>query len=75
MFMFFHFAVAVFFIAFAIWAYSNYALKTDYYLQIWGMVFMVLLWFVLYFAGSFSKNANQDEMTALYTFMSNVLDE
>lgn len=75
MFMFFHFAVAGFFIAFAIWAYSNYALKTDYYLQIWGMILMIILWFVLYFAGSFSKNANQDEMTQLYTFMSDVLDE
>lgn len=34
LFMFLHFAVAGLFIALCIWAYSNYALKVDYSLQI-----------------------------------------
>lgn len=74
LFMFLHFIVAGFFIAFCIWAYSNYALKVDYQLQVWGIVGTTLLWFILYFAGRMSKTSNQTEMTALYTFMSSVLD-
>ena len=75
LFIFLHFAVAGLFIAFSIWAYSNYALKVDYFFQVWGMVLMVILWFVLYFAGRFSKSSNQKEMTNLYNFMSTVLDK
>ncbi len=75
LFMFLHFIVAALFIACSIWAYSNYALKTDYQLQIWGMIGMVIIWFVLYFSGRLSKTSNQKEMTDLYTFMSSVLDE
>tara|TARA_R110002051_G_scaffold321183_2_gene408156 strand:+ start:628 stop:1125 length:498 start_codon:yes stop_codon:yes gene_type:complete len=75
LFMFLHFLVAGLFIAFCIWAYSNYALKVDYQLQVWGIVGMIILWFLLYFSGRLSKTSNQKEMTALYTFMSKVLDE
>lgn len=74
LFMFLHFLVAGLFIAFCIWAYSNYALKVDYQLQVWGLIGMVILWFILYFSGRLSKTSNQKEMTALYTFMSSVLD-
>ncbi|TYB72541.1 GTP-binding protein [Bizionia gelidisalsuginis] len=73
LFMFLHFAVAGLFIAFAIWAYSNASLNTDYQLQIWGMSFMVIVWFVLYFAARVSKSSNQAEMNALYRFMKDVL--
>ncbi|MEL0644601.1 GTP-binding protein [Olleya sp. Ti.3.14] len=75
LFMFLHFLVAGLFIAFCIWAYSNYALKVDYQLQVWGLIGMIILWFLLYFSGRLSKTSNQKEMTALYTFMSSVLDE
>ncbi|TVZ47417.1 GTP-binding protein [Olleya sp. Hel_I_94] len=75
LFMFLHFLVAGLFIAFCISAYSNYALKVDYQLQVWGLIGMVILWFILYFSGRLSKTSNQKEMTALYTFMSSVLDE
>jgi len=75
LFMFLHFLVAGLFIAFCIWAYSNYALKVDYQLQVWGLIGMVILWFILYFSGRLSKTSNQKEMTVLYTFMSSVLDE
>ena len=75
LFIFLHFAVAGLFIAFAIWAYSNWALKEAYNLQIWGMVFMLILWVVLYISGRVSKTSNQQEMQDLYHFMTTVLKE
>ena len=75
LFMFMHFIVAGLFVAFCVWAYSNYALKVNYQLQVWGLIGMTIIWFVLYFAGRMSKTSNQKEMTDLYTFMSRVLDE
>lgn len=74
LFIFLHFAVAGLFIVFCIWTYSNYALKKDYQLQIWGMAGMLIIWFILYFAGRISKSSNQKEMNDLYVFMSEVLD-
>ncbi len=73
MFMFFHFMVAGLFIAFGIWAYSNHALGITYNLQIAFMLFMVVLWFVLYFAGRMGKRAGKDEMMEMQTFMTTVL--
>ena len=75
LFIFLHFAVAGLFIAFCIWAYSNYALKEDYFLQISGIVLMVLVWFGLYIAGRLSKASNQEEMNELNNFMNTVLEE
>ncbi|MCL5127643.1 MULTISPECIES: GTP-binding protein [unclassified Algibacter] len=72
MFMFFHFAVAMLFIVFSIWAYSNWALKTTYQAQIMGLVLLTGIWFTLYFAGRVSKFSNQKEMNALYVFMTGV---
>lgn len=74
LFIFLHFAVAGLFIAFAIWAYSNWALKEAYNLQIWGMVFMLILWIVLYISGRVSKTSNQQEMQDLHHFMTTVLE-
>ncbi|OIQ30820.1 MAG: GTP-binding protein [Bacteroidetes bacterium MedPE-SWsnd-G2] len=69
MFLFMHFIVAVLFIGFAIWGYSNWALDTSYSLQIALMVLMVITWFVLYFAGRLGKSSNKEEMEDLKTFM------
>jgi hypothetical protein len=74
LFMFLHFAVIGLFIAFAIWTYSNSALGKEYLLQIWGMLFMVIIWFVLYFSGRIGRTSNKDEMLALYNFMKSKLD-
>ena len=71
--MFFHFAVAGLFIAFGIWAYSNSALGISYSLQISLMVFMVLCWFVLYFAGRMGKKTGKKEMHDLHDFMNETL--
>jgi hypothetical protein len=73
LFMFLHFMVAGLFIAFSIWAYTNWALKSSYALQISMMIFMVIIWFVLYFAGSIGKSSSKSEMFELQKFMNNVI--
>ena len=72
-FMFLHFMVAGLFIAFSIWAYTNWALKSSYALQVSLMLFMVIVWFVLYFAGSIGKASSKNEMLELQEFMNKVL--
>ena len=73
MFMFLHFAVAGFFIAFGIWAYTNYALKESFALQLALMFLMVVCWFALYFAGRLGRFKGKDEMHQLYDFMNKSL--
>jgi hypothetical protein len=73
MFMFFHFIVAGLFIGFGVWAYTNWALKTDYALQLSLMFFMVLMWIVLYVIGQVGKKAGTDEMYLLHGFMKETL--
>lgn len=73
MFMFFHFMVAGLFIAFGVWAYSNWALKTSYALQMALMLFMIVIWFGLYFAGRIGKSSSKDEMHVLNDFMMDVV--
>lgn len=75
LFMLLHFMVAGLFIAFSIWAYTNWALKTSYSLQVSLMIFMVIVWFVLYFAGSIGKVSSKAEMHALQEFMNGVLEK
>ena len=72
-FMFLHFMVAGLFIAFSIWAYTNWALKSSYAIQVSLMLFMVIVWFVLYFAGSIGKASSKNEMLELQEFMNKVL--
>lgn len=69
MFMFLHFIVAGFFIAFGIWAYTNWSLKQSYAIQVSLMLLMVVIWVVLYFAGSIGKASSKNEMRALNDFM------
>lgn len=69
MFMFLHFLVAGLFIAFGIWTYTNWTLKTSYGIQLGLMISMVVTWFVLYFAGRMGRNKGKAEMRALYEFM------
>jgi hypothetical protein len=74
MFMFLHFFVAGLFIVFGIWAYTNWTLKHDYWLQLALMGLMVVLWFVLYFAGRLGKRKGKPEMHQLCDFMKNTLE-
>ncbi|WP_034041261.1 hypothetical protein [Wocania ichthyoenteri] len=73
MFMFFHFIVAGFFIAFGIWAYTNWSLKNDYAIQLSLMFLMIIIWFALYFAGSVGKASSKNEIHDLHNFMNSVL--
>ncbi|TNJ42571.1 GTP-binding protein [Tamlana fucoidanivorans] len=73
LFMFLHFVVASIFIAFGIWAYSNWTLEKDIAIQVSMMMFMVIIWIVLYFAGSIGKASSKQEMHALNDFMHQVL--
>lgn len=69
MFMFLHFIVAGLFIAFGIWAYTNWSLDKNFTLQFFFMLLMIGLWFVLYFAGRLGKFKGKEEMHLLNDFM------
>lgn len=73
MFMFLHFMVACAFIAFGVWAYTNWKLDASYALQVALMLLMVLIWFVLYFAGRIGRDSSKKEMFALRDFMNKTL--
>ncbi len=73
MFMFLHFIVAGLFIGFGIWAYTNWRLDGDFAIQLFLTLMMVVLWFVLYFAGRLGRAAGKDEMHQLHWFMVDVL--
>ena len=75
LFMFLHFLVATLFLGFGVWAYSNYSLGSIFTVQLVGMVLLVLIWFVLYFAGKMGKTAGRKEMHAMYAFMEDTLQE
>jgi len=69
MFMFLHFVVAGFFIAFGIWAYTNARLGQSYAIQLFVAFMMVAFWFVLYFAGRMGRAKGKPEMEQLFGFM------
>ena len=73
MFMFFHFIVIVLFLVFGIWAYSNWSLDDDYAIQLFGSLFMIVIWLALYFGGSLGKKSGTDEMCELHHFMRDTL--
>ena len=73
--MFIHFLVAGLFIAFGIWAYTNWTLKTSFALQISLMILMVLIWIGLYVAGSIGKATSKNEMLELRTFAEGVVNK
>jgi len=72
-FMFVHFIVATLFIIIGIWAYSSASLDKNYHIQVGLMVLLVLIWFVLYFAGRSGKKKGEPQMQQLLDFMQNVL--
>jgi len=74
MFMFFHFIVAGLFLAFGIWAYTNWSLKSDYAIQLLIAFLMILTWVALYFIGRIGKATGKDQMHLLYDFMNKILN-
>lgn len=73
MFMFFHFIVAGLFIGFGIWAYTNWTLKTDFAIQLFVTILMIVLWVALYFGGRLGKATGRDQMVLLHNFMNSLL--
>ena len=73
MFMFFHFIIAVLFIGFGIWAYTNATLGNPYVIQVFLTLFMILIWVVLYIAGRMGKSKGKPEMHKLHGFMKDTL--
>lgn len=69
LFMFLHFIVAGLFFGFGIWAYTNITLGNSYAIQLFLTLFMVVIWFVLYFAGRIGRAKGQPEMHQLHGFM------
>jgi len=72
-FMFLHFVVAGLFIIIGIWAYSSASLHRPYHLQVGLMILIIILWFVLYFAGRSGKQKGKPQMRELHDFMMKVL--
>ncbi|ALJ06073.1 GTP-binding protein [Pseudalgibacter alginicilyticus] len=75
LFMFLHFVIACLFIAFGVWAFTNWNLNQNFTVQLSIMILMVVIWIALYFAGSIGKVSNIKEMKALNDFMYRVLNE
>lgn len=75
MFMFLHFVIASLFIAFGIWGYTNWRLNSDFIVQTSLMIFMIIIWFVLYFAGRIGRDSSKKEMLQLRDVMDNVLQK
>lgn len=73
MFMFFHFIVAGLFIGFGIWAYTNWTLETDFAIQLFVAILMIVLWVALYFGGRLGKATGRDQMVLLHNFMNSLL--
>ncbi|WP_299124151.1 GTP-binding protein [uncultured Winogradskyella sp.] len=73
LFMFLHFIVAGLFIGFGIWTYTNATLGNSYAIQLFLTLFMVIIWFVLYFAGRMGKTKGKPEMYKLHAFMKETL--
>lgn len=69
MFIFFHVIVGTLFLADIVWLYSNWSLGDSTTLQ-WGIaVGLVIVWGLLYLAGSIGKKKGKTGMRALYGFM------
>ena len=73
MFMFFHFIVIGLFLGFGIWAYTNWSLETNYAVQLFITLLMVVIWFALYFGGRIGRKSGTKEMRQLHGFMRETL--
>ena len=75
LFMFFHFAVAVAFIGFAIMAYVKWTLKTDYKFAFIMVIALPVVWIVMYILGRVGKRTGQQQMEELHAFMMKILQK
>jgi len=75
MFMFFHFAIAVAFIGFAIMAYVQWSLKSDFKLSLSMVIVLPSLWVLMYFLGRIGKKTGHKQMDDLHRFMMKTLEK
>ena len=73
LFMFFHFAVAVAFIAFSVMAYVQWTLKSDYIFALTMVISLPILWIIMYFLGRIGKKTGYKQMNELHEFMMSTL--
>lgn len=73
LFMFLHFIVAGLFFGFVIWAYTTKTLGNSYTLQLCLTILMIVIWFVLYFAGRIGRAKGMPEMHQLNDFTNTIL--
>ncbi|WP_458627450.1 GTP-binding protein [Winogradskyella sp. PC D3.3] len=73
MFMFFHFIVAALCFGFGVWAYTNANLGNSYAIQLFASLSMIVIWFILYFAGRLGRAKGKPEMHILNNFMKKTL--
>lgn len=69
MFIFFHVVVGTLFLANTMWFYSNFSLNNPTTIHVGIAITLVLVWILLYVAGSIGKKKGKPDMQALYGFM------
>lgn len=73
MFMFFHFAVALFFIVFLVMAYTQYNLKQEYQFAAYMCVVMPIIWILFYVFGQLGKKKGYSQMLEMDEFVKGVI--
>ena len=73
-FMFLHFLVALMFLGFCIWAYTNWSLGNGYFMQMALVLLMVIFWVALYVVGRLGRTIARPQMLKLHEFMETVVE-
>jgi Na+/melibiose symporter-like transporter len=73
MFMFFHFIIAILFVVFFVWFYTNWSLNKDYYFQEMMLIVLPLLSVLLYFFGQSGKRFAYNQMLELDQFLHKII--
>ena len=69
MFMFFHFVIAILFVVFFVWFYTNWSLDKDYKFQEIMLLILPILSVLLYFFGQSGKRFAYNQMVELDDFL------
>ena len=73
LFMFFHFAVAVAFIGFAVMAYVQSSLNRDNKVALIVVIALPIVWILMYFVGRIGKQTGRKQMEELHDFLMETL--
>ncbi|WP_298363782.1 GTP-binding protein [uncultured Lutibacter sp.] len=75
LFMFFHFAVAVAFIGFAVMAYVQWSLNTDNSFALTMVITLPIVWVIMYVLGRIGKKTGHKQMEELNNFLMKTLEK